>query len=109
MLSLQMFNLASGNQYKDTAELTTKLLSLDENVLKAFEDLTAIVKTAIPAASQVRRTNWMGKTRSRRKNRQKVDKNDTNVVADANDVTSSDQFDDEFVDVNNRFAILTAS
>lgn len=101
-----MFNLASGNHFKDTTDLKTRLLSLDERVLRSFEYISANLKNAIPAASEVKAASWIGKSRQRKKNRRKVDQNDASVDDDASDATP-EQHDDAFVDVNNRFAALT--
>ena len=103
----QIFNLSSGNNYKNTTELKTKLLSLDENVLNAFEHISEIVNSGCPTAG-LRQSGSAGRSKNRRRNRLKVDRND--VIADNGiSAESSDRVDEDFVDVNNRFAALSKS
>ena len=102
-----MYNLASGNLLRDESDFKSKLLSLDENVSKTFEELDGQLRAGIPASNGLRIGSNI-KSKSRRRNRQKVGKKEEEEEEETvgNEDTETERTEEEFVDLNNRFAML---
>jgi hypothetical protein len=100
-----MYNLASGNLLRDESDFKSKLLSLDENVSKTFEELDGQLRAGIPASNGLRIGSNI-KSKSRRRNRQKVEKKEEEEETVGNEDTETERTEEEVVDLNNRFAML---
>jgi hypothetical protein len=103
-----MYNLASGNLLRDESDFKSKLLSLDEHVSKTFEELDGQLRAGIPASNGLRIGSNI-KSKNRRRNRQKVGKKEEEEEEEetvGNEDTETERTEEEFVDLNNRFAML---
>ena len=100
-----MYNLACGNLLRDESDFKSKLLSLDENVSKTFEELDGQLRAGIPASNGLRIGSNI-KSKSRRRNRQKVGKKEEEEEETVGNEDTETERTEEFVDLNNRFAML---
>ena len=99
-----MFNLGSGNHFKDEKELRSKLLTLDDKCSQNFDLFSDKILRAVAASTKLRTTSNL-KSRNRRRNRQKFERKEESE----DEIESSGEKEkksEKFCDINNRFAML---
>lgn len=100
-----MYNLAAGYVFASEADVRKKLLSLDENLLRCYEENYSILESAISAMNRLRLGSNIG-SRSKRRNKKKESQSD--------DRSSDFEFKNEikidsssyYSDLSNRFSLL---
>ena len=104
----QMFNLASGNHFKDEKELRSKLLTLDDKCSTTFNLFSGKILGAVAASSKLRTASNI-KSRNRRRNREKMERKEESedeIESSGEREREKNDKSEKFCDINNRFAML---
>ena len=97
--------------FKDETEFRSKLLSLDENLSKKFDEIFRLLRSGIPATNRLRLSSNIKSGRNRRRNRERVERKEESDCAESSSEDCEEDGEENeksemFCDLNNRFALL---